>query len=555
MSAGEPMGAEDVREAIGVLLAKPSGVFIAALNEDAVVVPIPGCVPCPDQPSTPDSVLDLFAQDDLTEVVRVWAQAKTAGAAAGTVRLHNHPDEPVMLLIADFRDTYGTFLAVLSGPRLDARYLELDDPKFAVARVCAFRQLSSGVIIDIDDAATRMLGWSREDLVGRNGYEVVHPDDHPAGVQAWLSAITSGRPRQVRQRRRRKDGTWLWVEATITSHVDDPDQPHVVLDMVDISNEMAAIDALQERERLLSSLAQSLPVGLFRVDQQRLVSYSNDRLHVMLGTAPTDRLDPLLSTIAGDDRPAFDAALSDVLADGTGRDLEVDVCVADVADTASIRRCVMSLRALFDSAGTVTGAIVCVSDVTEATEMRRELEDRATYDALTRCYNRASVMLILDRVLAQKVRARTAVIFIDADRFKSINDQFGHAAGDELLVTLAYRLRSVLRGGDVLGRIGGDEFLIVCQDVNEADALAIAGRIRHALAEEMLIAGHVLNSTASIGIAVGTDVIGADELVRRADIAMYEAKRHGPGIPVLYSPDLESTPRHLRAQQAPERVR
>ena len=137
-----------------------------------------------------------------------------------------------------------------------------------------------------------------------------------------------------------------------------------------------------------------------------------------------------------------------------------------------------------DDSGAVTGAIVCVADVTDSVRMREELEHRATFDLLTRCYNRASILQALERTLAEPRPddSGTGVIFIDLDRFKDVNDRLGHAAGDVLLVEVARRLASCTREADLVGRIGGDEFLVVCTRVpDEATTLKIAGQLADAL--------------------------------------------------------------------------
>ena len=111
-----------------------------------------------------------------------------------------------------------------------------------------------------------------------------------------------------------------------------------------------------------------------------------------------------------------------------GRDTDLEIAVLREADDA--RRCEVNIRALTDDAGAVTGAIVCLTDVTDSVRMRQELEERATFDVLTQTRNRASVLDALERTLSAPVNGGTAVIFIDLDRFKVVNDRFGHAAGD-----------------------------------------------------------------------------------------------------------------------------
>jgi diguanylate cyclase (GGDEF)-like protein len=176
-----------------------------------------------------------------------------------------------------------------------------------------------------------------------------------------------------------------------------------------------------------------------------------------------------------------------------------------------------------------------VADVTESARLRDELHRRATVDALTGCYNRASVMDALEDTLGGEQRERAAVVFIDLDGFKAVNDRLGHIKGDDLLRTVAERIRRAIRGDDILGRIGGDEFLVLCGAVADAnEALAIGNRISAALDEPVVLDGKRVPVRASVGVAhVGAVERSADELVAEADAAMYQSKRVGAGRAVL----------------------
>jgi diguanylate cyclase (GGDEF)-like protein len=180
-----------------------------------------------------------------------------------------------------------------------------------------------------------------------------------------------------------------------------------------------------------------------------------------------------------------------------------------------------------------------VVDVTNDVRLREELRHRATFDPLTGCYNRAAILDLLSQRLAldADVSDGVAVVFVDLDHFKKVNDRYGHAAGDELLRATSARLLAGLRGDDLVGRLGGDEFLVVCSDVGSPEqALRIAER---ALAE---IRGGTVNvgeahilPAASIGVAWarrGTKET-PEALIARADAAMYRAKSTRDGQPVL----------------------
>jgi diguanylate cyclase (GGDEF)-like protein/PAS domain S-box-containing protein len=190
----------------------------------------------------------------------------------------------------------------------------------------------------------------------------------------------------------------------------------------------------------------------------------------------------------------------------------------------------------------VGGLVLTLRDVTERRSMEDELRHQAFHDALTGLPNRA----LFDDRLAQALRRRrradggVAVVLVDLDDFKAVNDSLGHAAGDELLVECARRFDLVLRGSDTAARLGGDEFAVLLEDADaEAAALEIAARLRDALDAPVELEGRTVHVEASIGIAVvsATAVTPAD-VVRNADIAMYKAKENGGSELVVFRPEM-----------------
>jgi len=306
----------------------------------------------------------------------------------------------------------------------------------------------------------------------------------------------------------------------------------VVTEALDVSDEMAAHEAVRFCEQLLRRVAETVPLGLVQVDRTGEILYANERLYEILGAPKSELSMKPFAQLLPDDRTELALALDALLIDGMDRDLEVAV---RTRRPGSNRLCLLRLRALTDGDGEVGGAIVCVEDVTERANARAELERRATYDPLTGALNRASV---LQRLEAQLITATSlGVIFIDLDRFKEVNDQFGHSAGDKLLVEVVHRVRDNIRGADTLGRFGGDEFLVVCPEGDMAALTRVATRITNALAEPLDLDDSAISIHASIGIATSNDgAASAESLIADADTAMYVAKRHGNGRPVAYNP-------------------
>jgi diguanylate cyclase (GGDEF)-like protein len=251
---------------------------------------------------------------------------------------------------------------------------------------------------------------------------------------------------------------------------------------------------------------------------------------------PADTVVAQLATLTEADRAGLDGAVAQVLAQGSSADIEVEL---HLPATDELRFCTISLRPLSREDGTIEGAIACVADITDSARMRDELERRATFDELTGCYNRASIMQALeDNIASGQRQAGRAVVFIDLDLFKAINDEQGHAAGDELLESVARRLQDVVREGDMVGRIGGDEFLAVCPDIaSPGQAMKLAGRLALAQREALDVAsGGAIVIQASIGVAFScSEGDDADAMVAKADAAMYESKRQGLGQPKLAS--------------------
>jgi diguanylate cyclase (GGDEF)-like protein len=206
-----------------------------------------------------------------------------------------------------------------------------------------------------------------------------------------------------------------------------------------------------------------------------------------------------LCQVSPTDREPLAAALRGALQEGRDGDVEAAIERGDEQRHSS-----WSLRALLAENSAVTGAVICVVDTTEQVRLREQLETRASYDALTGCRNRASILAVLDIALTTDNSAHTgtAVLLLDLDGFKAINDQSGHAIGDNVLRHTAQRLIASARASDFVGRLGGDEFLVVCPHVDgKLRAVQIANRILAALSEPIEIDGKRIAAMASVGVA------------------------------------------------------
>jgi diguanylate cyclase (GGDEF)-like protein/PAS domain S-box-containing protein len=397
---------------------------------------------------------------------------------------------------------------------------------------------ATAVITSVAESIVELLGWRPEQLVGLPSTRLIHPEDQPSAVSAWMSMITSpGTPQVWRGRYQDANGAWTWVEAV--NVLEDPDKGIVSTTMRRIAFEQAGLEEeLRKREQFLSRLSEALPVGVFQIDLTGKITFTNDRLHRVVGKVPAATIEAQLSNVLADDRPVLEAAMAAALAGEPVDDIEVRLLLSPVDSPLGSpeRVCLLSMRALTDSAGAVNGAVGCVSDVTDRARLRHELEKKATVDELTSCLNRAAILELLERVTATPLTGSgNALIFLDLDRFKVVNDQFGHAAGDRVLVEAAVRLRGAVRDGDHVGRLGGDEFLVICPRVQSVEqAVMIAERIRRAITGTVDVETDVVELQASLGVVWATGPIDADILVAQADEAMYESKRTGrTGVSVL----------------------
>jgi diguanylate cyclase (GGDEF)-like protein/PAS domain S-box-containing protein len=539
------------------LLREHPDALVCGLAGNGLIVPVPQSVGLWGQGLIEGRALvDNVMADDRTTVVRLWLQVQEEGAGAAKVRMLRRPSTWATLHFLDLREVHGVLLGVVIPSEEDA---EDGGPAEELApaspRFCSLMEDEHAKVVDCDEAFTEMFGYSCEELLGNSVLDQIHPDDQGRAVEGWLAVLSTRRDQQTRLRRKRKDGTWMWVDTTLRNYLNYPGRNYVLVELIDISAEMQAQEALQEREELLRRLTNAMPVGLLHLDNERGVVYHNARLLDILygsdapmveiaaaetsvasepiagGTSATT----LLKTLSAEGMAAFDGALGEVLAEGVDRDVEVDLELP----SGAWRRALFSVRALLRASGEANGAIVCVLDVTDSARARLELERRASFDPLTHCRNRSSILSALERELAREQGVTTGVIYVDLDQFKPVNDNLGHATGDELLVLVAERLRQASRDSDLVGRLGGDEFLIVLQDVRDRQtAMQVAERVREGLCDSFTLSAGTVELRASIGVACAQGATSTpDALVRRADEAMYRSKEQGLSKPVLAAPD------------------
>ncbi len=532
----------DPAEVLQQLLAQHPDARVSATSPEGMPVEVPPAVGLrPSHSRGSRAGVRTWAAEDRSAVIAAFELARRTGIGTVSARLASDPTATYALHLLDLRPAYGVLLTVAvgqSGADGTRRLVEADQVSEG-PRLARVTKSDVGVFLTIDAATTTILGWRPEEMVGHRSLEFIHPDDHALALENWFELLGAPGPsRRVRLRHRSRSGAWVWFEVSNTNLLQQ-DDPCVVAEMVDISKEMAA-------QELLVRLTQALPLGVFQVDAARRIVYSNSRLLDMLALTHASSLDQLLSLAVPADEQALEDAVAAVLQRSTDRDIEVELAIPGRSEG---RHYQLNLRPLTKQHGDSNGgAIGCLADVTDSVVLRRGLEVRASFDTLTGCHNRESVTAALQALTraADSHRTGIGVFFIDLDHFKAVNDTLGHAAGDELLSLVADRLRALTREHDLLGRLGGDEFLIVCPQLADANAALVLGRrIADTLHGDVALAAGTVALGASIGVAwTISGQLDETVLVNRADAAMYAAKRRRDGVPCLYAPGLDAAPRH-----------
>jgi diguanylate cyclase (GGDEF)-like protein/PAS domain S-box-containing protein len=383
----------------------------------------------------------------------------------------------------------------------------------------------------------RLLGWTPDEIEGTSGFDLVHPDEHGL-VLAELAGFLAGDrdPEALILRMRHKRGTWHHMEVISTDFLDHPGIEGIALNLRLVDER---IDAEKDRQRLLDifELTHDLVVT-HDVDGQLV--YVNAAARRFFGLDVDDdlsRLD-LRARLGADslERLMLDAVPA-LLERGSWTG-ELEILGHDDTPVPTLAQ----LLTHVDPDGRLEYTSATIRDISERKAFEVRLRHEATHDALTGLPNRT---LLLDRLavgLARSERrgSRIGVLFCDLDHFKVVNDSLGHSQGDRLLVEVAARLSGQLRLGDTVGRFGGDEFVILCEDIDGADdATRLAERVSLAFHQPFDLDDADIVVGMSIGIAVSQPgVADAETLIRDADAAMYRAKAQGRARYQLFEPHI-----------------
>ncbi|MEO7852181.1 MAG: diguanylate cyclase, partial [Rubrivivax sp.] len=362
----------------------------------------------------------------------------------------------------------------------------------------------------------------------------LHPEDQDE-LQGMLRRLNDGAQQRERMElRARVDDTWRWLELQLIA-VERHRQGRISRLLATLSDISERHDA-QQRQRLSSSVFEHLHEGLLIADaQMRVVDVNPAYTQILgmsraslVGTVPSLLQTALRDPLVRQQRLLMWSSLRE-----TGRWYGEVEERRHNGEPCTLR---LTISTIDDAAQTLQYHVLVISDITEQRQQRDRLERQANFDELTRLPNRARVQELLAEAMrmADDEGFLLTVCYLDLDRFKPINDRFGHAAGDRLLVELAGRLRSALRSAhvwsDAAGRLGGDEFVLLLRASTLDEARMAVERVLRVV-EQPYVLDPQLDSvqvTASIGATVyPDDNSDADTLMRHADHAMYDAKQAG----------------------------
>jgi diguanylate cyclase (GGDEF)-like protein/PAS domain S-box-containing protein len=396
----------------------------------------------------------------------------------------------------------------------------------------------------VNDAISRLLGYPKEELIGTTFRKQVNEEDTARIYDAFGKIFTNGKPvRDIAYKAIRKGGEIKYAEITGFSI---QNQKGEVIGFRgigrDVTERKRMEESLRQSEVKYRTILEEMDEAYFEVDLAGNFTFVNDAISRLLGFSKEE----LIGTTFRKQVNEEDTAL---LYDAFGRIYTTGKPVRDIAYKAirkdgEIRYAEIAGFPIQNQKGEVIGFRGIGRDVTERKRNEEQIRYMATHDTLTELPNRMMFGQLLIHAIqaAKRNKRQLAVLFIDLDRFKIINDTLGHEAGDELLKAIAARFKQTLRAMDVVARLGGDEFVILVEEINHPDQLVtIAQKILSASMKPVPLMGEECRVTASVGISIYPKD-GEDEqsLMKAADKAMYFAKEEGKNNYQFYSEGMKA---------------
>ncbi|HUP60232.1 MAG TPA: EAL domain-containing protein [Thermoanaerobaculia bacterium] len=393
-----------------------------------------------------------------------------------------------------------------------------------------YRNTTTGAMLDCNDAMARMLGFdSREEFLGLDAHDLYFDR---AERDRFVEAVRrEGGVRNMEVCLRAKDGRPVWLLESV--HLLEGEPEILEGTVIDITDRKLADNALRESEARYRLLAENSTDMISRTTARGRFVYVSDTARQLLGYEPSEMIGRSIFELSAEEDHHILRDVTELLDEPQTFTYRVH------RKDGSLVWFESRSRALRDASGAIAEVIAVTRDISERRRAEEQIEYQAYHDALTGLPNRLLFRDRLTMALAHAKRQQTplAVMFLDLDRFKYVNDTLGHSHGDELLRVVAARLRGVLREGDTIARMGGDEFTILSELCKADDAATIAQTLLDTVAEPLRIDGQELYVTTSIGIALyPNDGETAESLLQSADSAMYRAKEAGRSSYQLCTP-------------------
>jgi len=391
-----------------------------------------------------------------------------------------------------------------------------------------------GRIIELNANSLALTGCDRDDLLGRYFVELFDGGEHTRLFDLWRLLRHGADMVSPTLSFVRPDGTEVVLEANANLPLRDPDR--VVIALRDVTVRLAEAHRLEKARERFRLAFHGAPTGMaLSTSPGGVLIDVNGSLMSMLGRTREDLIGRTVEEISHPDDWQRNAALRSRASEQDLNHYRMEKRYVRGDGGLVWARTWVSIM---DDGEGGSLAIAHIEDVTEQRHNAERLEWAATHDGLTGLPNRFRFLERLGSYLETAQPGSIAVLFIDIDNFKVINDSLGHDAGDQLLRSMSERLRSVVRDRDMLGRFGGDEFIIMLRDVSGSyDPFVIAEQLRAEIAQPLIIDGAELFVTASIGITVSDRKgVTTTEMLRDADAAMYRAKARGRDCVEVFAP-------------------